>query len=241
MMTFSGHRRCHHLSLAAVAVLTVLAMAAPAAAQVRTYSDPRNTPSSSDIRSVTYANHELSTLTSVKVRSLPRAGSVLVRVAPPNSDVIYNARVTRSSSGTMTKQLTYVTNTNSTAKACSFSASWSTSTDRVRVRVPHSCLKFGKFLSVHWMKASFSSAGHSDAAYGRNIGRGDSPGCVTPTEFRGVGRGQAMGTVHARLDTAGRFGDGGAGGFSRVYRACRGGTYWIEYNGDTYTVAAKGR
>jgi hypothetical protein len=216
-------------------------MAAPAAAQVRTYSDPRNNPASSDIQSVTYANHETSALTSVKVRSLQRTGSVLVRLAPQDADVMYYARVTRSLAGTMTKRFTYVTNTTSTAKPCSFSASWSTSTDRVRVRVPHSCLKFGRFLSGHWMKASFSSAGHGDAAWGRDIGRGDSPGCVTPTEFRGVGRGQVMGTVHARLDTAGRFGDGGAGGFSRVYRACRGGIYWIEYNGHTNKVAGKGR
>ena len=218
-----------------------MAVAGPAAAQIRTYSDPVNTPATSDIRSVTYANHEFSTVTTVKVRTLPATGSLLVRLAPMDADVIYNARVTRTSDGAIAKRFTYVTNTDTTEKPCTFSASWSTSTDQVRVVVPHSCLKFGKFLTHHWMQATFSSAGHRDAAVGRDIGRGDSPGCVTPDEYRGVARGQAMSTVHARLDTPGVMGSGGAGGFSRVYKACRGGTYWIEYDGTDYTVSGKGR
>ena len=48
--------------------------------------------------------------------------------------------------------------------------------------------------------------------------------------------------MHAHLDTAGRFGDGGAGGFSRTYRACQGGKpYWVEYDGRSNRVTGKGR
>ena len=54
--------------------------------------------------------------------------------------------------------------------------------------------------------------------------------------------GQRRAAVNAQLDTAGRFGDGGAGGFSRTYRACQGGEpYWVEYDGRSNRVTGKGR
>jgi hypothetical protein len=60
--------------------------------------------------------------------------------------------------------------------------------------------------------------------------------------MRRVTNGERISTVHERLDTAGEFGDGGAGGFSRVYRSCRGGRpFWVEYDGRSRRVVGKGR
>lgn len=242
MSTHLVRRMQSCLALFAVLMAIVLAVtASPASSQVRRVTDPRNVPASTDIRSVTYGNHEFSTVTVVKVRSLPATGSLVVRVAPMDADVIYNARVSRTPAGVLQKRFTYVTNTSTSVRPCTFVASWSMRADQVRVAVPHSCLRFGRFLTNHWMQATFSSGGHRDAATGRDVGRGDSPGCVTRAEYRRVARGQPMSTVHAQIDTAGRFGDGGAGGFSRLYKACRGGTYWIEYDGWRHTVLGKGR
>ena len=96
-------------------------------------------------------------------------------------------------------------------------------------------------MSKHWMQTTLRVGSKSDAAAGRNVGRGDSPGCVTTTEYRNVARGQTTGAVHAAIDTAGRTGDGGTGGYSRTYAHC-GSTqrYWIEYIGQSDKVAAKG-
>jgi hypothetical protein len=57
-------------------------------------------------------------------------------------------------------------------------------------------------------------------------------GCVTRAEFRRVRRGMTKARVHRIFDTRGRFADGGAGGYSRVYRSCdfRHAAY-VEYRG----------
>lgn len=48
----------------------------------------------------------------------------------------------------------------------------------------------------------------------------DTPGCVTKKEYRKVHRGMTKRRVHRIFDTRGWFADGGAGGYSRVYRSC---------------------
>ena len=114
-------------------------------------------------------------------------------------------------------------------------------TDTIRVSVPQTCLHYGRFLSQHSFRTTLTVGQHRDAAPGRAVGRGGSPGCATAGEMRRVRRTGAA-DVHAHLDTAGRFGDGGAGGFSRVYRACqRGKPYWVEYDGQSKRVTGKGR
>jgi hypothetical protein len=47
-----------------------------------------------------------------------------------------------------------------------------------------------------------------------------SRGCVTRAEFRRVKHGMKKSRVHRIFDTSGRFADGGAGGYSRVYSSC---------------------
>jgi hypothetical protein len=49
----------------------------------------------------------------------------------------------------------------------------------------------------------------------------DTPRCVTRAEFRHVHNGMTKHRVHRIFDTRGTFGDGGAGGYSRLYRQCR--------------------
>jgi hypothetical protein len=48
----------------------------------------------------------------------------------------------------------------------------------------------------------------------------DTPGCVTRAEFARIDIGVTKRRVHAIFDTAGRFGDGFAGGYTRAYRSC---------------------
>jgi len=58
----------------------------------------------------------------------------------------------------------------------------------------------------------------------------DTPRCVSRKEFRKVDRGMRKQRVHRIFDTRGEFGDGGAGGYSRLYKVCRPGFYVVvEY------------
>lgn len=74
---------------------------------------------------------------------------------------------------------------------------------------------------------------------------GDSPGCVTKREYLRVRSGLTKAAVHAIFDTHGRFGDGGAGGYSRIYPRChdRARIAIVEYaanpNGGAARVADK--
>jgi hypothetical protein len=60
---------------------------------------------------------------------------------------------------------------------------------------------------------------------------GDTPGCVTRQEFGQVRTGLTKAAVDALFDAAGRFGAGGAGGYSRVYPRCHSasGIVIVEY------------
>ena len=49
----------------------------------------------------------------------------------------------------------------------------------------------------------------------------DTPGCVTRAEYDHVSKGMRKVRVHRIFDTRGTFGDGGAGGYSRLYKECR--------------------
>ena len=229
--------------LAALLALLAGAGGLPAAdARSATVKDPARNPAYADVRSARYADRENQVVTRVKVRDLGSSGSLLVRIGPQNADVMYYATLTRSAAGVLTRKLEYVTLGGRDTVACAFSGRWSRRTDTVRVAVPHTCLDFGVFLSKHWVEATLRAGRFVDAAPSRNLGRGDSPGCVTRTEFRRVTRGQLLSRVHAALDTAGRFGDGAGGGYSRVYAKCAGtGRYAIEYDGQTTRVASKVR
>ena len=64
---------------------------------------------------------------------------------------------------------------------------------------------------------------------------------MTPAEYRSVHRGQSKLAVQQRLDTPGTWGDGAAGGYSRVYKACGSKKrYFIEYGTGTDKVVGKG-
>ena len=217
------------------------APASPAGALTVAVNDPVNKPANVDIRRVAYSDREAAAVTTVKVRDLGPSGRLVAKIAPQDADVIYFATVTRTASGKMTRKLEYVTDISRETHRCGFSASWSAANNIIRVSVPQRCLDFGQFMSKHWMQATLRVGSKSDAAPARNLGRGDSPGCVTQTEYRNVARGQTKGAVHAALDTAGRPGAGGAGGYSRVYSRCGSSQpYWIEYNGQNGKVATKG-
>ena len=179
----------------------------------------------------------------MRVRALAATGRLVVIIARPDSDTLNELTVRSRADGKVTTKLENVTNRSRNTLECgAATASWSADDDQVKVSVPQSCLNLEGFLSRHWVEGRLSRNGVSDEADARVVGRGDTPGCVTRSEFRAVKRGQRMGVVHARLDTAGRFGDGGAGGFSRLYRVCDGGNaYAIEYNGHTGRVAGKFR
>ncbi|VXB42898.1 hypothetical protein [Nocardioides sp. AX2bis] len=66
-----------------------------------------------------------------------------------------------------------------------------------------------------------AGAAGAAGATGAAAGRQD---CVTRAEFRAVEQGTTKRAVHATFGTAGVFGDGGAGGFSRLYDQCRAST-----------------
>jgi len=235
------------LKLGLGAVATVLAVTAAGTADsasaltVRVH-DARNTPAAVDITTVTYRNAELSARATVHVRNLHRSGTLRLLIGPVDADVMYRATVWVRSNGHLGKRLQYLTDLSTETRSCRFSATWSASRDLVRVSVPHACLRFGQFLTTEWLRASLRVGARTDTAAGRNVGRGSSPGCATAAEMRSIRRGMTKPRAQAILDTAGRFGDGAAGGYSRVYRSCSGGRGWfVEYDGFTNRVVGKGR
>jgi hypothetical protein len=226
----------------ATALMTLL-VAAPAAAKTRQVTDGRDRPANVDIRSVTYRNGEARAGVAVRVRDLRPTGRLVALVGAPDSDVIYDATVWPRSDGTVGARLALVTADTRTPRSCpTMTATWSPDADTVEVSVPHTCLDFDAFLERHFMKVKVSDSGNQDAARGVEVGRGSSPGCATAREIRALHRGEPKARVHELLDTAGRFGDGGAGGYSRIYRSCSGGKPWfVGYDGTTHTLVAKGR
>ena len=54
-----------------------------------------------------------------------------------------------------------------------------------------------------------------------------SPGCVTRAEFRAAKVGLEQAQVRRTFGTSGRFGDGGAGGYSRSYARCDDSGCWV--------------
>ncbi len=179
-------------------------------------------------------------MTTVHVRRLRPTGTLSTRITRAGSDVGYDAIVTAGPDGHLSKRLVHVGDRSPVS--CRVAASWSLPTDTIRVSVPQTCLHFAHFQSRHSFGTTLTVGSHRDAAASQVVGRGGSPGCATAAEMRRVRNGQALAAVHAHLDTAGRFGDGGAGGFSRTYRACQGGKpYWVEYDGRSNRVTGKGR
>jgi hypothetical protein len=227
-----------------VAVVTGLptANAPTVAAKKITMTDARDAPARSDIVSATYANNETRVVTTVRFRDLKNAGTLRVSYGIPYSDAIYDATVQVRRNGKLARRLTYNTNVSTTVAPCNFEASWSARKNVVTVSMPHSCLDFGRFMKRYWIATKFGSGKATDSGPERIVRRGDTPGCATAAEIRKVRVGRTKAQVHANLDTAGRFGDGGAGGYSRVYANCGGGGGWfVEYDGWTGTVIGKGR
>lgn len=229
-------------ALVGATVLTTTLTSGPAAARTVHVRDGHDAPADADITSVTYRDQETTAGMTVRVRDLRRTGTLVARIAVPDSDVSYEATVRVHPDGSLDKRLELVTPVSRKKRPCTIVAAWSPRTNAVAVEVPQRCLRFGQFLSRHWMQASLSVAGGRDDARGTVVGRGDSPGCATAAEIRSVHRGYPKARVHAILDTAGRFGDGAAGGYSRLYRSCSGGKPWfVEYRGTTNTVVDTGR
>jgi hypothetical protein len=229
-------------ALATALALTASLPAGSASALTVRTSDPRNSPAGVDITSATYRNGESSARATVHVRDLHRAGTFRLKVGPVDSDVMYFATVRVKKDGGLAKRFAFVTDTGSAKRSCRFAARWSASRNLIRVSVPHTCLRFGRFLTTEWFRASLRVGTHTDAAAGRNVGRGSSPGCATSAEIGHIRNGMTRARAQAILDTAGHFGDGGAGGYSRVYRSCGGGRGWfVEYDGRTNQVIGKGR
>lgn len=226
----------------ATALMTLL-VAAPAAAKTKQVTDGRDRPASVDIRSVTYRDGEFRAGVTVHVRDLQPTGRLVAFVGAPDSDVIYDATVWPRSDGTVGTRLELVTSQSRTPRSCpKMTATWSPDADTVEVSVPHTCLDFDAFLARHFMKVMVSDSGSQDAARGVEVGRGSSPGCATAREIGALHRGDPKARVHALLDTDGRFGDGAAGGYSRIYRSCSGGKPWfVGYDGATDTLVSKGR
>jgi hypothetical protein len=48
----------------------------------------------------------------------------------------------------------------------------------------------------------------------------DTPRCVSKSEFKRMHKDMKKERVHRIFDIHGKFGDGGAGGYSRIYREC---------------------
>lgn len=230
-------------ALVGATTLMTLLVAAPAAAKTKQVTDGRDRQANVDIRSVTYRNGELRASVTVHVRDLQPTGRLVAVVGAPDSDVLYDATVWPRSDGTVGTRLELVTAESRSPRSCTtMTATWSPVADTVEVSVPHTCLDFDAFLERHFMKAKVSGSGSQDAARGVEVGRGSSPGCATAREIRALHRGDPKTRVHALLDTDGRFGDGAAGGYSRIYRSCSGGKPWfVGYEGTTNTLVAKGR
>jgi hypothetical protein len=224
-----------------LSVGAALAVAAPTHAQSTTVRDPRNQPARADIGAATYSDRETSAHAVVHVRRLRPTGTLTVRITRADGRVGYDA-IVESTHGRLSSRLARVAGNDESRVACHVRASWSSTDGTVRVSVPQSCLRFKHFQSRHRFTATFASGSHRDTAAAQLVGRGGSPGCATAAEMRRVTDGERLTAVHTHLDTGGRFGDGGAGGFSRVYRACLGGKpYWVEYDGRSRRVTGKGR
>ena len=242
----AGVRKLRNLGLwalvGATALLTLL-VAGPAAARTRHVTDGRDRQASLDIRSATYHDDEMRAGVTVRLRGLQQTGRLVTVVGAPDSDVIYAATAWPRSDGTVGTRLELVSGASRTPRSCPrMTATWSPDSGTVEVWVPHTCLRFGRFLDRHFMRVTASDAGRTDEARGVEVGRGSSPGCASAREIRGLHRGDPKARVHALLDTAGRFGDGAAGGYSRVYRSCSGGKPWfVEYRGTTDTLVSTGR
>jgi hypothetical protein len=230
-------------ALVGATTLMTLLVAAPAAAKTKQVTDGRDRQANVDIRSVTYRNGELRAGVTVHVRDLQPTGRLVAVVGAPDSDVVYDVTVWPRSDGTVGTRLELVTAESRSPRSCrTMTATWSPDADTVEVSVPQKCLDFDAFLERHFMKAKVSGSGSQDAARGVEVGRGSSPGCATAREIRALHRGDPKTRVHALLDTDGRFGDGAAGGYSRIYRSCSGGKPWfVGYEGTTNTLVAKGR
>jgi hypothetical protein len=224
-------------------VLTTLLVAAPATAKTKLVTDGRDRPANADIRSVTYRDGELRAGATVRVRDLQPKGRLVALIGAPDSDLFYEATVWPRGDGTVGTRLVLVTTGSRMPRSCpTMTATWSPDADTVEVSVPQTCLDFDAFLERHFMKVTFSGAGSQDAARGVEVGRGSSPGCATAREMRALHRGEPRARVQALLDTDGRFGDGAAGGYSRIYRSCSGGKPWfVGYEGATNTLVDKGR
>lgn len=223
----------------AALALTVMTtgLVAPASALSTTVSDPSGAPATADVSSVRYQDGERSTVTRVNVRRLPRAGSLVVRIGTASGAAAYVARVRRTSSGALTTTLTYVAGSSREHRACATTALWSGAKDLVQVTVPQSCLAFGRFVVRHRFQAIFAAGGSADRAPARVVGRGDSPGCVTPAEFATLRVGQLMDDVHIRFDTGGRYEGAEEGVVGRSYTGCGdGNSYVVRYAAGTAKV-----
>ena len=226
---------------------TVLAMtvgaAGPAAARTVRPTDARDSPAHVDITGATYRDGEARASLSARVLDLQRTGTLVAFIGQPDSDFIYHATVSSRVDGTLATRLEQVTDASRTTVPCEgLTADWSVGASTASVSVPHACLRFGRFLDRHWMRVQVSDAGSRDSVRGLDVGRGSSPGCATAGEVRRLERGEKKVRVHELLDTDGRFGDGAAGGYSRVYRSCSGGRAWfVDYDGTTNRLLDTGR
>ncbi len=152
------------------------------------------------------------------VRALRQSGRVVALVGAPDSDVVYYATVWPRSDGTVGTRLELVTDVSRSPRDCAISATWSVREDTVEVSVPQSCLQFGRFLEQHYVQVRMSDRRRS----GRHARGGRRAGQQPRLRDRRrdpapAPRCQPKARVHALLDTAGRFGDGAAGGYSRIY------------------------
>lgn len=221
------------LGLATMVVALVMTLPSLAHAKSIARGDALDAAARVDITRVTYTNREFTVSTRVKVENLRRMGTLRLKVAPRDTDIAYIASVAVRSDGTLKRHLRFSSLGRSYPSSCRVGAMWSAGKDVARISVPHSCLKFGRFHTRYYMKTWLRSGEARDHAAARTVGRGDTPGCATKTEVGRLKKGMAKAHVHARLDTTGRFGDGGGGGYSRIYRSCFGGEPWIlEYRYD---------
>lgn len=243
-MTGVFRSRARRIVAATAALVTTAMVVAtgPASGLDRTVPDGPDDPPGVDITSVVYRNHERTAGAVVQLRKLGDSGRMVTRIGPPDSDVWYAATVRMKGDGTMVTRLRIVSDMGTSKVDCDFNAAWINADDTVSVTVPHTCLTFGRFMTREWFQSSMYKGAHSDDAKGVDVGRGDSPGCATVGEMGKVKDGQTRFRVHQNLDTAGKYGDSGAGSYARTYRACDGGDRWfVQYSRQDNTVVNKGR
>lgn len=227
---------------AALATTAMVVATGPASGLDRTVADGPDDPPGVDITSVVYRNHERTAGAVVSVRNLGDSGRMVTRIGPPDSDVWYAATVRMTGSGDLVTRLRIVDDRGTSPVDCDFDAAWVDADDAVSVTIPHTCLTFGRFMTREWFQSSMYKGAHSDDAKGVDVARGDSPGCATRAEMDEVKDGQTRFRVHQNLDTAGKYGDSGAGSYARTYRACDGGSRWfVQYSRQDDTVVNKGR